>query len=119
MPATPRSVTVTPAGSVSVVAVRGPLKLGHAALDEFKQTCRQLADGAQVQVVLDLSEMPLFDSTGIGALVLAYTSMRHRGGTLKLCGLCELARRMLNVVGLLAVFEVFETREQALASFAR
>ena len=117
MPVTPPSVTTVPVGALTVVTVRGPLKLGHQPLDELRQTFRQLADSGQVDVVVDLSAMPLFDSTGIGVLVLGYTSMRRRGGTCKLCGLGELARKMLKTVGLLNVFEVFPDHEQALASF--
>jgi anti-sigma B factor antagonist len=117
MPVTSPTVTTTPAGDLTVVTVRGPLKLGHPPLDELQATFRRLADSGQVDVVVDLTAMPLFDSTGIGVLVLGYTSMRRRGGTVKLCGLVELARKMLRVVGLLNVFEVFAERKQALASF--
>ena len=117
MPVTSPTVTSTPVGDVIVVAVRGPLKLGHPPLDELQQTFRRLADNGQVNVVVDLAEMPLFDSTGIGVLVLGYTSMRRRNGTVKLCGLADLARKMLKTVGLLNVFEVFPDRERALASF--
>jgi anti-sigma B factor antagonist len=117
MPVTSPAVTVKPVGDITLVTVRGPLKLGHPPLDELKDTFRHLADSGQVDVVVDLSGMPAFDSTGIGVLVLGYTSMRRRSGTVKLCTLAKLARQMLKTVGLLAVFEVFETREQALASF--
>ena len=117
MPVTSPTVTTTPAGNVTVVAVRGPLKLGHPPLDELQATFRRLADSGQVQIVVDLSEMPLFDSTGIGVLVLGYTSMRKRGGTSKLCGVGALANKMLKSVGLLKVFEVFPDRAQALKSF--
>jgi anti-anti-sigma regulatory factor len=43
--------------------------------------------------------------------------MKRRGGTIKLCGMVDLARQMLKTVGLLRIFEVYDTREQALASF--
>lgn len=117
MPSTPPNVVSKPVANVVLVTVRGPLKLGHAPLDELKETLRVLADSGQVNVVCDLREMPLFDSTGIGTLVLGYTSMKRRGGTLKLCGVCDLAQRMLKTVGLLSVLEVFDTCEQAMASF--
>ncbi|MDP9268996.1 MAG: STAS domain-containing protein [Acidobacteriota bacterium] len=119
MPVTSPSVITTPAGDVIVVTVRGPLKLGHPPLEELQAAFRRLADNGQVQVVVDLTEMPLFDSTGIGLLVLGYTSMRRRGGTCKICGLVELARKMLKTVGLLNVFEVFPDRAQAVASFQK
>lgn len=118
MPVTsPPTVTVTPAGDFTVVNVCGPLKLGHPPLEELRDTLRHLADTGQVDVVIDLSQMPLFDSTGIGILTVGYTSMRRRGGTIKLCGLPQLARQMLKTVGLLRIFEVFDDRAQALASF--
>src|SRR5947208_2085533 len=117
MPVTTPSVTTNPVGDVTVVNVRGPLKLGHPPLDELQQTLRRLADNGQVKVVVDLSEIPLFDSTGIGVLVLGFTSMRKRQGTLKLCSVGDLARKMLKTVGLFSVFDVYPDREQALGSF--
>jgi anti-sigma B factor antagonist len=117
MPAASPSVTTTPAGNVTVVAVKGALKLGHAPLDELQQTLRRLADNGQVNVVVDLAEMPLFDSTGIGVLVLGFTSMRKRQGTLKICNVGDLPRKMLKTVGLINIFEVFSDREQAVGSF--
>lgn len=111
------SVTTIPVGDVTVVAVRGPLKLGHPPLEELQQTLRHLADNGQVNVVVDLAEMPLFDSTGIGVLVLGFTSMRKRQGTVRLCSVVDLARKMLKTVGLFSVFEVFPDREQAVAAF--
>ena len=113
----PKNVTVKPVGDVDVVQVRGPLKIGHPPLDELKDTFRTLADSDHVRVVVDLSEMPLFDSTGIGTLVVGFTSMRKRGGTIKLCGLVDLARKMLKTVALLGVIEVYTTSEEAVASF--
>ena len=89
------TVTSSPVGNVTVVSVRGPLKLGHPPLDELRETFRRLADSGQVHVLVDLAEMPLFDSTGIGVLVLGYTSMRRRNGTCKVCSLGDLARKML------------------------
>ena len=117
MPTTLPTVTTKPAGQIVVVSVRGPLKIGHPPLDELRDTLRRLADNGQVQVVVDLSEMPAFDSTGIGMLAVGYTSMRKRNGNIKLCGLPDLARQMLKTVGLLKIFEVFTTRDEALASW--
>ena len=117
MAVTSGNVTATPVGALTVVAVRGPLKLGHPPLEELREALRQLADSGQVDLVIDLKEMPLFDSTGIGVLAVGYTSMKRRGGTIKLCGMVDLARQMLKTVGLLRIFEVYDTREQALASF--
>jgi anti-anti-sigma factor len=111
------TVTAKPAGNITLVSVRGHLKIGHPPLDELRDTLRHLADNGQVQVLIDLTEMPAFDSTGIGLLAVGYTSMRKRGGNIKLCGLPDLARQMLKTVGLLRIFEVFDTRDEALASW--
>jgi anti-anti-sigma factor len=117
MPTSLPTVTAKPVGNLTLVTVRGHLKIGHPPLDELRETLRHLADGGQVQLVIDLSEMPAFDSTGIGLLAVGYTSMRKRGGNIKLCGLPDLARQMLKTVGLLNIFEVYDARDEALASW--
>ncbi len=117
MPTTLPTVVAKPAGKLTVVTVRGPLKIGHPPLDELRDTLRHLADTGSVQVLIDLSGMSAFDSTGIGVLAVGYTSMRRRGGNIKLCGLPDLARQMLKTVGLLKIFEVFPHRDEAVASW--
>ena len=68
-------------------------------------------------MALDLGEMPSIDSSGIGVLVKAMASAKQRGGALKLVNPSKFAIQTLKLVGVLNLFEVFDSEEMAVASF--
>ena len=103
-------------GSVQVIQLRGPLRMGEA-VDRFRQTLDEAATSGDNKVVLDLSERPSIDSSGIGVLVKAMASAKQRGGALKLVNPSKFAVQTLRLVGVLNLFEIFQDEETAVASF--
>jgi len=112
-------VTVETISGVTVFKVQGSLKLGERALDELRGRCCELVARGVDRLVLDLEHVPALDSSGIGVLLQAYTSLRDRGGHCKLLNLGRTPAEVLRVVGLLGVFEVYHERNAVLASFER
>lgn len=110
-------VTVETVSGVTILKPHGALKLGELALDELRGRCCELAARPIDRLVLDLEEVPYIDSTGIGVLMHAYTSMHNRGGRCKLLHLGPTPAEVLRVVHLLALFEVYHDRNAVLASF--
>jgi len=98
---------------VPVIRLRGDLKLGEP-VDGLKQTLGEL----QIpRVVVNLSEVPMVDSSGIGLLVRTLTTAKQRGGDLRLVSPSKLTVQSLKIVGLLNLFQIFEDDQQAVASF--
>lgn len=115
-----QGVTVETVCGVTVFKVRGALKLGEAVLDELRGRCCELGARRDIdRLVLDLKHMRALDSSGIGVLMQAYTSLHSRGGHCKLLNLAPTPAEVLRVVGLLRVFEVYQDRNAVLASFDR
>ena len=56
-------------------------------------------------VVLDLTDVNLIDSSGLGALVGVYLSARRRGCALKLINLSQRLRELFRITKLSSVFE--------------
>jgi anti-sigma B factor antagonist len=119
MPDSAHGVTVETVAGVTVFKVRGALKLGEPVLDELRGRCCELGAREIDRLVLDLENVPAIDSSGIGVLLQAYTTLRNRGGHCKLLNLARAPAEVLRVVGLLSVFEVYRERNAALASFER
>jgi anti-anti-sigma factor len=69
------------------------------------------------KIVLDLRDVTHIDSAGLGTLVGLYLSARSAGGGIKLADLGSRVNRALQVTKLVKVFEVFDTAEDAIASF--
>ncbi len=103
-------------GAIQVMQLRGDLRLGEA-LDQFNGAANELLESGEVRLVVNLEEIGMLDSSGIGALMKLLTSATKRGGALKLVNPSPLALKTLKLVGLLTLFPVFPDEEQAVASF--
>ncbi len=101
---------------VQVVRLRGDLKIG-AAVDEFRRTIEDLLGGGDSRLVIDIAEVPMIDSSGIGVLVRSLTTAKQKGGSLKLVNPSKLALQTLKIVGLLNLFEVFDDESAAVESY--
>ena len=66
---------------------------------------------------MDLGEVAMVDSSGIGLLVRCLTAAKQNGGSLKLLNPSKFAVQTLRMTGLLSLFEVFDNLDGALASF--
>jgi anti-anti-sigma factor len=104
-------------GNVQVIKLRGDLKLGEP-VDSFRQTVADLMDGGDVQVLVNLAEVRMIDSSGIGALMRCLASLKQRGGTIKLLNPSKLALQTFKIVGVLNLLEIYDDDQLALASFA-
>jgi anti-sigma B factor antagonist len=103
-------------GDVKVIKLTGRLSLG-VAVDSLRSTFDDLAGTGANQYVLDLADVSMLDSSGIGLLVMYLTSAKQRGGSLKLLNPSKFAIQTLKMIGLLKLFEVFQDQEEAIASF--
>ena len=71
------------------------------------------------QIVLDLGDITHIDSIGLGTLVALHISARNLGGGMKLANVRNRVKEALQITRLVTVFEVFDTPEDAIASFTR
>ena len=77
----------------------------------------QLLANDQNELLINLENVPMIDSSGIGSLVKSFTHTKNKGGKLKLLKPTRLARQLLSITGLLSVFETFDDEETAVAAF--
>ena len=108
-------ITVRKRGQVQLIHARGPLKLGQS-VDELRQAMDELLDSGETRLALNLSEVPVIDSSGIGLLVRELTSAKQRGGTVKLVAPSNFVSKTLKLVGVLNLFEVLDDDETAVQS---
>jgi anti-sigma B factor antagonist len=67
------------------------------------------------RVVVDLGDVPLMDSTGIGVLVFGLVRLQERGGWLRLASVHPPIVRVLEILQLTQELPVYPTVEAALA----
>ena len=100
---------------VVVVDLSGRLTIGEPVL-LLRETLRvQVNDGAR-HLILNLGDVSYIDSSGLGELVSAYTTVRNKQGDVKLLNLTAKAKDLLQMTKLLTVFDVYEDEASAISN---
>lgn len=110
------TVTSRPANRVTILDLNGRLILGEETAN-FRNNLKSLISTGQNRILLNMEGVSYIDSSGLGALVGAYTSVAATQGQLKLVKLPPKAKHLLQLTKLLTVFEIFEDEEAAVESF--
>lgn len=103
-------------GEVHVIKLRGTFSMG-APVDEFRSMTETLVKGGHTKLVLVLNEVPVMDSSAIGALVRTMSTCKAAGGNVKLVNPSAFILKTLKIVGLLNLFEVYPDEKKAAESF--
>lgn len=101
---------------VTVVDVAGRITLGEGA-SQLRDELRDLTAKGHKKILLNLSDVTYIDSSGIGELVSAFTTVTNQGGALKLLGLTKRVKDLLQITKLYTVFDVHEEEAHAIRSF--
>jgi anti-sigma B factor antagonist len=109
-------INVVKRGEVQLIRLRGPLRMGQA-VDTLRQTLEEALDAGDTRLVLNIAEVPMIDSSGIGLVVRFLASTKQRGGNVKLVQPSKFAVQTLRLVGVLNLFEVFDDDAAAVESF--
>jgi anti-sigma B factor antagonist len=113
----PLDISVRRRTQVQLIQLRGQLRLGPP-VDELRQTVEEAIANGDIRFVINLADVPMIDSSGIGLLVRFLASTKQRGGSLKLTQPSKFAVQTLRLVGVLNLFEVFDDDDKAVKSFA-
>jgi len=103
-------------GKVTILDLQGNLTIG-AAEETLRQRVEELVTDNQKYLLINLENVPMIDSSGIGSLVKSFTHAKNKGGKLKRLKPSRLAQQLLSITGLLSVFETFDDEATAVASF--
>jgi anti-sigma B factor antagonist len=82
-----------------------------------RERVSQVLASGRPNLILDLSAVDYIDSTGLGSLVICFTSVKKAGGALKLLNLNKRNVELLLLTKLHTIFEVFGEEEDAVNSF--
>lgn len=99
-----------------VIQITGKF-LGSIEGPAFKEKIEELKDTGKKKVVIDLSKADFMDSSGIGALIGAFTTMKKAEGDVKLAGMKERIKNLFLLTRLLGpVFEDYDSVKEAAES---
>ena len=101
---------------VTILEPKGKITIGAGDVALREAVAEAIEAGAR-NILVDLEAVTTIDSSGIGELVSAFTSVSNRGGKLKLVNLPPKVTDILQITQLISVFEVHDSMQEALDSF--
>jgi|SRR5256885_13378046 len=102
---------------IMIVDLSGRITLGEGSVI-LRETVRDLLGKGNKKILLNLGDVSYIDSSGIGELVSAYTTVRKEGGELKLLNLTKKVHDLLQITKLYTVFDVKDDETSAVKAFA-
>jgi anti-sigma B factor antagonist len=102
--------------SIKILDLKGRLTVGPPASQLRAVITRLIADGHS-NIILNLAEVDYIDSTGLGTMVICFTSLQKAGGNLKLLNLNKRNVELLLLTKLSTVFQLFNDEQDAVNSF--
>jgi anti-sigma B factor antagonist len=85
----------------------------------MRETVHQLADQSKIKVVADLGQVGLMNSLGLGMLIASYTTLKNKGGDMKLANITDRIKSLLVITRLLTVFDCYDSVNEAVRSFKK
>ena len=109
-------IKVTFKDSVAVISLKGDL-MGDPETTELREQIYGLISDGFLQVVIDLGKVKWINSSGLGALISSLTSVKSKGGDLRIANLSEKVKNLFVITQLVKVFKTYESNDRATASF--
>jgi len=100
---------------VSVLDLSGKLTIGEPVM-QLRDALRAHVASGETRILVNLADVTYVDSSGLGELVSSYTTVRNKGGDVKLLKLTAKIKDLLQMTKLLTVFEVYDDEAKAVAS---
>jgi anti-sigma B factor antagonist len=105
-------------GGVTIVDLSGRITLGEGSV-VLRDTVRDLVSKGKNKILLNLADVTYIDSSGIGELVSAFTTVRNQSGELKLLKLTKKVHDLLQITKLYTVFDIKDDEATAVQAFTQ
>jgi anti-sigma B factor antagonist len=111
------ALDVRTVSDVTVLTPKGML-LGGKETDELQNKIKELTEAGNKKLLINLGNTTFMNSVSLGVLIAGHSSYAKRGAKMKLCAVDKKIQNIFVVTKLSLVFEVYDTEEESLKSFA-
>ena len=105
-------------GGVTIVDIRGRIVLGEESAALRELVCDLLSKGHK-KLLFNLGDVTYIDSSGLGSLVSAFTSVRKQEGELKLLNLTNKVQDVMQITKLYTIFDIMNDEGAGVKSFGQ
>jgi anti-sigma B factor antagonist len=109
-------VTAQHRDGITVLYPKGKITIGAGDV-ALREAVHNALDAGANKILINLRGVTTADSSGIGEMVSAFTTVTNRQGKLKLCELPAKVSDVLQITQLITIFDVFDTEDEAVSSF--
>src|SRR5262245_48252181 len=102
---------------VTILDLKGKITIGSGDV-ALRNAVQEVMESGDQKLLINMGEVTTIDSSGIGELVSAYTTATNRGAKLRLYNLPAKVTDILTITQLITVFDVYDSEEEAVRSFA-
>lgn len=100
-----------------VIVFKGKVMGGPDAVS-LNEKLHELIEDDKTNVVVDLSKVNFMNSSGLGMLIGALTTMRKAGGDLRIANATDKIESLLVITKLITVFKHYQSLDEAVESFS-
>jgi anti-anti-sigma factor len=108
-------ITESAREDIVILSLKGRVTMEES--DVLREHVQKVIAPDRARVILDLTHVDFVDSTGLGGMVICYTSVKRMDGALKLVNPNKRNIELLALTKLYTVFEVFVEMQDAVNSF--
>lgn len=105
-------------GKIAILEVKGTL-LGDEETDQLRLAVADFIEQGNKCLIVNLQKVNYLNSSGVGAIIAAHASYSKNGGEVCLTGVSDNVQNLLAITRLVDVFEVYESVDEAIESFAQ
>ncbi len=93
--------------------------IGGPETQEFHKMIKDFLAEGKKNIIVNLGSVKFMNSTGLGMLIGAFTSVKNAGGKFVIAKATEKINSLLVMTKLITIFENYETIEKAIESFKK
>ncbi|HJY92151.1 MAG TPA: STAS domain-containing protein [Candidatus Acidoferrum sp.] len=112
------TISTRQVGGITILDIGGRIVLGEESTS-LRDVIRDLLKNGHKQILFNLGDVAYIDTTGLGSLVGAFTTVRKQGGDLKLLNLPEKFAGVMQITKLYKVFDIMNDEAAAVKSFGQ
>lgn len=110
------SFTISEKYNCVVIEFKGNV-MGGPDTVSLNEKLHELIESGKTNVVVDLARVKFMNSSGLGMLIGALTTMRKAGGDLRIANASDKIESLLIVTKLITVFKHYPSLDEAVNSF--
>lgn len=100
---------------ITICALEGEVNINTSP--ELRKKFMSIIEANEKKILIDLTNVSYLDSSGLATFIEILQRLKKINGRLRFCNINERVRNILEITKLVNLFEIFESREEALKGF--